>query len=101
MKNRRCLASITLPKLDKGKHSQPGSMAVVAGWGHLADAEGNNVLAGKFPDELHSVELTLFSNPACEARLSRNLPDSTLCAVGNLNGGAEDACQVAGRAECP
>ena len=74
---------------------------MVAGWGHLADAEGSDALAGKLPDELHSAELTLLANPACDARLSRNLPDSTLCAVGNLNGGAEDACQAADRAECP
>ena len=50
----RCLTSITLPKLDIGNHSQPGKVAVVAGWGHLADADGDGPLAGKSPDELHS-----------------------------------------------
>ena len=50
----RCLPRITFPKLDIGNHSQPGNVAVVAGWGHLADAEGDDALAGFLPDELHS-----------------------------------------------
>ena len=50
----RCLPRITFPKLDIGNHSQPGNVAVVAGWGHLADDEGDDTLAGVLPDELHS-----------------------------------------------
>ena len=85
---RRCLASITLPTLDDGSHSQGGEAAVVAGWGHTSEG-------GSSPGEMHSVELTLITNAICEdgdyGHSSGSLEESMLCAAGDSSGG-EDAC---------
>ena len=75
-----------MPSLDDGSYSEVDTTATVAGWGVTSQGGG-------FPDELHSVDLTLLTNAQCGTYgYAGELAESMICAIGDLEGG-EDSCQ--------
>ena len=81
----RCADSITMPSLDDGSYSDADTTATVAGWGRTSEG-------GSTSDVLRSVDLKLLTNAQCETYGYGYIADSTICAIGDLEGG-EDACQ--------
>ena len=81
----RCADSIIMPSLDDGSYSDADTTATVAGWGHTSEG-------GLTSDVLRSVDLKLLTNAQCETYGYGYIADSTICAIGDLEGG-EDACQ--------
>ena len=81
-----CADSITKPYLDDGSYSGADTTATMAGW-------GDSSFGGSSTDVLHSIDLKLLTNAKCETYgyADVDLPDSTICAIGDLKGG-EGAC---------
>jgi guanylate cyclase len=71
-----------------------GEMATVIGWGHLSWKENNDELAGKYPDILQYINITVLSDESCKTRADNItiVNSSHLMCAGEVPYWRKDAC---------